>query len=205
MMKKRYYRIAAVLAVAVLLLAGCSAEGESGGSGKALYSEPDKEILTITGSKEKHSYSFAQLEKLGLETFSYSGRNKENNNARQIREYTGILLEVLLKDAGYRTEGAAVIIRCSDGYSRAYELDSLKNLYFFEDEKDEKGEKVAPMLAVIGEGEPMGNAKTYHEKDGSPLRFVFGQADYDSEYAKEFNIQVWASYVEEIEVSEDHE
>lgn len=202
MMKKRYCRIAAVLAVAVLLLTGCGADG---GAGKTGYSEPEKVILTITGDKEKQSYSFADLEQLGLETFSYSGRNKENNNARQIREYTGIPLEVLLKDAGYSAEGASVTIRCSDGYSREYELDSLKELYFFEDEKAETGRKVPPMLAVIGEGEPMGNEKTYHEKDGSPLRFIFGQADYDSAYAKDFNMQGWASYVEEIEVSEDHE
>lgn len=162
-------------------------------------------VLTISGSEGEKTYTVPELEQLGLETHSYSGRNKENNNERQVREYTGISLTKLLKDAGYSAESETIKVICSDGYSREYELSSLLDLYFFDGEKAKKGEKVEPMLAVITEGESMGNDKTYKSSEGSPLRLVFGQADYDSSYTMDFNMQGWASYVEKIEVTTANE
>lgn len=202
---KRKLQLIAVLTLAfMLLLSGCG----SGQSEKQTGDETSQgeAVLTVSGYQgEDKSYTYEDLESLGIKTYSYSGRNKENNNERQVREYSGVSLKEVLEDAGYGKEGENLKVVCSDGYAREYEADSLYDLYFYDGEKAEKGEIVEPILAMMKDGDEMGNDKTYKKEDGSPLRLVFGQTDYDSEYTKDFNMQGWAAYVERIEVSQGDE
>lgn len=157
-------------------------------------------ILTVTGYKDETTFSLSDLKKTGIKEYTFSGRNKENNNERQIRKYSGIELKTVLQNAGYSDDNDTILITCGDGYSREYALKDLNNLYYYKDKTTEKGELVPPILAVMDEGEDLGNDSKYDSKSGSPLRFVFGQTDYDSDYTKDFNMQGWASYVEKIEV-----
>lgn len=208
MMRVKYVVKLSLLAVLMaIFFAGCGSGGtDDAGSGQTAGStDKTAVILTVSGTQGEKEYSLEQLEELGMETCSYSGRNKENNNERQVREYTGVKIRTLLEDAGYGKPGETMKVICSDGYSREYELDSLYDLYFFNGEDAKKGDPVEPMLEVIQEGESMGNDKIYHADEGSPLRLVFGQTDYDSDYTMDFNMQGWASYVEKIEVSETNE
>lgn len=207
-MKKRNHLIAILVLITALLLGSCSG-GDKEQATKSTAADQEggtKTILTISGySGKETAYSQNDLEKLGTETLKFSGRNKENNNERQVREYTGVALKKLLKDAGFGKAGETIKVTCSDGYTREYEADSLYELYCFDGQKAEKGKKVEPLLAIIQDGESIGNDKTYSAKDGSPLRLVYGQTDYDSDYTKDFNMQGWASYVEKIEVSKANE
>lgn len=211
-MKKRTISIVILVLIAVLMLGGCGGSGSGDGSKQAAEApsaaagNSTEKILTVCGYGGKETtYSLADLDNLGMETVKFSGRNKENNNERQVREYTGVGLKKLLEDAGYGKDGEIIKVTCSDGYAREYETDSLYGLCFFDGEKAEKGKNVEPLLAVIREGESIGNDKTYSEKDGSPLRLIYGQAEYDSDYTKDFNMQGWASYVEKIEVKKADE
>ncbi len=209
MKRKRYGAAIALLLAMLLILGGCGGsenDATKGAAEESASSQADSSpVLTISSDKGETVYTLAELQALGMETHQYSGRNKEQNNERQVREYTGVLLEKLLKDAGIKTEGAILKVTCSDGYAREYEMDNLSELYFFDGEDAKKGEAVPPMLAVISEGDNMGNDKIYHKTDGSPLRLVYGQADYDSDYTKDFNMQGWACYVETIEVESSDE
>lgn len=215
-MKHTKHIKASILILTVLLtlvLAGCGdgaqkSSGQVQEQGTSASADSGKTVLTITGYEgEEREYSLSALESLGTETLKYSGRNKENNNQRQVREYTGVKLEAVLKAAGYgkRVEGQTLKVTCSDGYTREYELESLQSLYFFDGEEATEGDPVPPMLAIIKEGDSLGNDKSYSEAAGSPLRLIYGQADYDSEYTKDFNMQGWASYVERIEVKKSNE
>ena len=205
-MKRKSQFIAALLLVFALLLSGCgdgSGDSQTQAGDKAASGET---VLTISGyNGDEKTYTYGELEALGMVTHSYSGRNKENNNERQIREYTGVPLKTLLEDAGYGKEKETIKVVCSDGYTREYGTDSLSDLYFYDGETAEKGEPVETILAMLRDGDNMGNDTVYKTEDGSPLRLVFGQTDYDSEYTKDFNMQGWASYVEKIEVSKADE
>lgn len=208
-MKNKRVIIAVCMLLLAFLLAGCGGSDESRKSSEeTTAAQPDsgKVILTVSGYHGKDTtFTQSQLLKLGESTCEYSGRNKEKNNQRQIRAYTGIELNKVLKAAGYGQGKEIIKVTCSDGYTREYEVDSLYDLYTFDSDKAEKGKKIAPMLAMIKDGEPMGNGKTYKPGDGSPLRLVYGQTDYDSQYTKDFNMQGWASFVEKIEVKKANE
>lgn len=200
-MKKKTYLAAILLLAFVLMISGCTS-GQKEAAKTQDSADTGETVLQICGyNGDEKTYTLGQLEDLGTETLSYSGRNKENNNQRQIRKYTGVPLKSVLEDAGYGKKGEKIKVICSDGYAREYEADSLYELYFYNGESAEKGEPVPAILALLQDGDDMGNKKVYKKEDGSPLRLVFGQTDYDSEYTKDFNMQGWASYVEKIEVS----
>lgn len=204
-MKKKLYLIVALILIVVFVLASCgSSQEETKPSVQG--TSADGVILTVSGYNQgEKNYTYEDLENLGVVTYSYSGRNKENNNERQIGEHTGVLLKTLLEDAGYGKEEETVKFVCSDGYTRDYETEDLYDRYFYENENTEKGKSVQPLLELMKEGADLGNGEKYEKEDGSPLRLVFGQMDYDSEYTKDFNMQGWAAYVERIEVSQGDE
>lgn len=205
-MKRKSQFIAALLLVFALLLSGCGGSQQDTQNQTGDKAASGETVLTISGyNGDEKTYTYGDLEAMGMDTYSYSGRNKENNNERQIREYTGVPLKTLLEDAGYGKEGETIKVICSDGYTREYGTDSLYDLYFYDGEEAEKGEPVETILAMMQDGDDMGNDNVYKTEDGSPLRLVFGQTDYDSEYTKDFNMQGWASYVEKIEVSKADE
>ena len=150
----------------------------------------------------KKTFTLDEYESIGKETHEYSGRNKEQNNERQIREYTGVELKKIFEAAGHKTDDNDIIrIISSDGYTTEFVLNERYGLLAYKDNQATEGTEVPPMLAIIKEGEYMGNDKEYDPKEGTPLRFVYGQADYDSDTMKDFNMQNWASYVKEIQIT----
>lgn len=188
-----------LILVIILSFAACDNADSKQGEPDASTNSTET-ILTVTGYNDEATFTLGDIEKIGIDTYTFSGRNKENNNERQIRKYTGIQLKSVLEKAGYNKDDDVILITCSDGYSREYVLKELYDLYYFKDKTTEKGEVVPPVLAVMNDGEDMGNESKYNSEDGSPLRLIFGQTDYDSDYTKDFNMQGWASYVEKIEV-----
>ncbi|MEG0829430.1 MAG: hypothetical protein RSD88_02225 [Anaerovoracaceae bacterium] len=197
--------IMGILLIFTLALMGCG--GDTGNkTANKMGTQPGddtKVILTIKGSQKEKTFTEADLVALGTQTRQYSGRNKEKNNTRQVRKYTGVDVKTLLKSVGYGEKDEIINVVCSDGFAKDYAVEDLEKLLSFKDEKEAEGEVVAPMLAIIQEGDYMGNDKEYKKADGSPLRLVYGQEDYDSEYTKDFNMQGWASYVKEIKVTNE--
>ena len=158
-------------------------------------------ILTVSGvDGGEISFSSADLEALGSETYTYSMRNKENNNARQFETYTGIPLTTLLTAAGWDGATDTIRISCSDGYNGKYSISEINSLYTFDSETDTSGSSVPAMLAFLSEGDSLGKGNTYSSADGAPLRLVYGQADYDCAEMKDFNTQGWGYYVCRIEI-----
>lgn len=145
--------------------------------------------------------SLDDIKKLGTVTLQYSGRSKEQNNKRDIEEYTGVPLEKLLEKEGFN-DVKVIRVVCSDGYTKEYELDKLNSLYAFKNDSDTKGTKVESMLAIVDNKELTSKDSQFDPADGTPLRLVFGQESYDTKETKDFNMQGWASFVETIVVEE---
>lgn len=157
----------------------------------------DTEAVTLTIAGEGHesvTYEVSDLEKIGTIENTYSGRNKDVENKRQIKTFTGVELNTLLQEAGFETEGACMKIICSDGYTREYTLQDLYGLYAFEGDSDKKTE-VPPMIAI------QENQTVKDKSYPSPFRLVYGQQDYDSKETQDFNMQGWATFVQYIEIS----
>lgn len=203
--KYRKILVALLAAFTMMAVAGCGGGSESGGNEATLpegYEPGTEKILTVaTADGTETEYSEADLVDMGMVEYQYSGRNKEQSNERQIRTYMGVALDTLFDAAG-ADEVTSFIVVCSDGYTREYDMATLSDLYFFENNDDgTEGQSVPPMLALLQAGEEMGNDKTYDPKDGNPLRLVFGQESYDSSETMDFNMQGWANYVERIEIT----
>lgn len=183
-------------AVLVMGMAACSSE-ESKDTGK---SYPDYTIdenattLTIEGEgKDPVVLTVEDFEKIGLEERTYSGRNKQVENARQFLTYSGVDLDELLEYAGFKTEGAELYVVCSDGYTREYELDELHELYAYSSNENDNKELIAPMIAIL-EDDP-------ESEYPCPFKLVYGQESYDTLKSQDFNMQGWLYYIQYIYVS----
>lgn len=122
--KRRWLAVCLCLTVA-LCLGACretskdaAQEPEPAASQAADASETSRLIVAGYAGEDKE-YALADLQGIGLKTQKYSGRNKDKNNERQVREYTGVMLDALLKDAGYEKDLQELTLKiiCSDGYS----------------------------------------------------------------------------------------
>ncbi len=104
-------------------------------------------------------------------------------------------LKTLMKDAGFKTDGASFKVVCSDGYTREYYVDELYGKYAFEDNDSDKKKEVDPVIAVVEQDED--------SEYPSPFKLVYGQADYDTytNDSQDYNVQGWGSYIQYIEVS----
>ncbi len=162
----------------------------------------ESSALTIAGKglASEVTFSLKEIEKIGIESYTYSFRNKENNNARQTATYSGVPLTALLEAAGWDGKSDKIRISCSDGYTGKYSIEEIDAFYAFKGENDTAGTAVPAMIAVLSEGDPLGKGKTYSAKDGAPLRLVYGQADYDCDEMKDFNTQGWGFYLCKIEI-----
>lgn len=169
---------------------------------KATKEEKQEGILTIKGSGVSNSItlSMSELNDLGVETYTYSGRSKENDNKRQSISCTGIPVIKILEKAGWNGKANTLKITCSDGYTGKYKISEINGFLAFSDDKDVKGKVVPAMLSILQEGQDLGKGVTYKASNGSPLRLVYGQEDYDTEEMKDFNMQGWGFYVKELEV-----
>ena len=210
--KKIFSIILAAVMVLVMSfsLAGCGSDDagsstDSSESQKTAYTV-DKEAVTLTisdGSTEK-VYSKEDIEKLGTETHTYSGRSKSVENARFFSEYTGVDLKKLIKDAGFDPEGASIKVICSDNYTKEFSVDSLYGLYAFKDNESDDKVEVPAMIAIIDpDSDDNTGSKSDKKSYPAPFRLVAGQADWDTytNDSQDYNVQNWASYVQYIEVS----
>jgi len=195
--------IALILCMIMAIMAVGCGSSETSSEDTNNDSSGSTKVLTIlkTGSDKSTEMTTDDVKKLGTVTQSYSGRNKSNNNKRIIKKYTGVDLKKLLEKAGYKN-AKVIKITASDGYTKEYEIATLYDLYAYKDEKSTKGTKVNPIIAIAKEGTQMGSNEDFDPNDGMPLQLVYGQADYDSEDTKDFNMQGWVAYVEKIEVEE---
>ncbi len=177
-----------------LLLTACGGGKKESEEHTEYAIDPQTESLTIAGAEGSPAvYTRADLEKLGLETRTYSARGKEKKNARQFLEFSGVDLDTLLEDAGYSTKGVFMKVFCSDGYVREYDVEELFDRYVYEDNASGEKKPAAPMIALADDEKGW--------EYPSPFRLVYGQADYDTGQSMDFNMQGWASYVQYIEVS----
>lgn len=82
--------------------------------------------MTLSDGSTQKEYTADEVKKLGTEKNTYSGRNKKVQNARFFEEYEGVDLRTLLKDAGFKTDGASMKVVCDyDTYtndSQAYNV-----------------------------------------------------------------------------------
>jgi|GEM_PF-1773267 len=179
-----------------------SAEKSVDAAGQINNSNKEERALIVKGSGVTTfvTLTMDDLKNLGTNTYIYSGRNKEKANERQYFEYTGVLLEKILKSAGWDGKSDTMRLTCSDGYSGKYRISEINGYLSFVDAADETGSTVPAMLGFLNEGDSLGNDRYYDSSKGLPLRLIYGQADYDSEWAKDFNMQGWAFGISEIEI-----
>lgn len=158
--------------------------------------DENAETLTVAGAgHEAVVFAAEDLEKLGTVTLDYSGRNKEVQNARQFFTYTGVELNKVLEAAGFETDDAIIKVTCSDGYTREYEVEDLYGLYTFESNENDNKTEVVPIIAI------QENMTEKGMEYPSPFKLVYGQADYDTQDAQDFNMQGWMTFIQYIEVS----
>ena len=206
-----------LLLVGILCLVMSFALAACGDSDEGTVEEPQQEAsytidpqattLTIAGMASPDGgsieavYTVEDLEALGTETVTYSGRNKKVQDARQFWDMTGVDLKALLVDAGVdESELDDVILKvtCSDEYVMEYELEDLyDDKYAYKNNETNDRTPVGAMIAIEDPGDD--------SEFPSPFRIVFGQADYDTfdNSAQDFNTQNWGMYIQLIEVSFD--
>lgn len=156
--------------------------------------------LKGSGLGEEVVISEGDIRKMATESYTYSFRNKEKDNARQFTTFIGVPITTLLAEGGWDNSSDVMRIICSDGYSNRYKISEINNLYTYQDGSEKPGEKVPAILAVLEEGSYMGNGLYYHYSEGSPFRLIYGQEDYDSDFTKDFNMQGWGYYVSELAI-----
>lgn len=194
MKKMMIYFFSLVMALSLL---GCQKTDPEKNSAKELPSytvDAQTDVLTIAGTgAEMTVYTADELRELGTVTLSYSGRNKQVENARQFFEFTGVELNRLLEKSGFETEDVDLKIVCSDGYTREYSLEDLYEGYAFQNNEDNEKEAVVPMIAILDVSEDAAYP--------SPFKLICGQEDWDCREAQDFNMQNWATYIQYIEVN----
>ncbi|NMB35624.1 MAG: S-layer homology domain-containing protein [Firmicutes bacterium] len=156
-------------------------------------SEDDSPYLTISGSQvaEPVKLSLNDMQDMGLQTFTFTGRNKLYDNARQTFEITGVTLADLLAAAGASSDATSLKVICSDGYVKVYDLQRLLADAYSYSYSDE-GELVPAVIAI------QENGAYYDGGEGNPFRLIMGQADWDNDETKDFNMQNWAKNLKEI-------
>jgi hypothetical protein len=156
-------------------------------------SDNDTPNLTISGSRvaEPVKISLNDMQKMGLRTFTFTGRNKEYDNARQTIVITGVTLADLLAAAGVSGDAPTLKVICSDGFVKVYDLQSLLSGAYSYANSDE-GQPVPAMIAV------QENGAYYNQREGNPFRLVMGQADWDNDETKDFNMQNWSKNIKEL-------
>lgn len=188
--------LCAVMVFSLAVFTGCQ-QGDSGSSSDMSEYSVDEQAVTLTVMGADHEdvvYSKEDITKLGLTENTYSGRSKKVQNARQFLTFSGIDVNTLLENAGYKTEGAVIKVICSDGYVREYDVeDDLYGKYTFSDNETDNKTEVIPMIAVVEEDS--------ESEYPSPFKLVYGQEDYDTNESQDFNMQGWASYIQCIQVS----
>lgn len=164
--------------------------------------QTDKYSIKISGSglSGEVVLSEADIRNLATESYSYSFRNKEKNNARQYGTFKGVSVSALLKAAGWNGTSDKLRITCTDGYSNRYKLSEINALYTYQEGSETSDTKVPALIAVLDEGSYIGNDLYYHYDDGPPFRLIYGQEDYDSDFTKDFNMQGWGYYISEISI-----
>ncbi|MEG1500426.1 MAG: S-layer homology domain-containing protein [Clostridiales bacterium] len=159
-------------------------------SGDTVKTEPyttvpatDNYLTVVNGGVNKY-FTEADMKKAGLSTYTYTGRNKKDNNERQFIKGTGLELTDLLTLAGYKNSGK-MIVTCADGYTVSYDLpEIINNLVAFTDQTGTASSPVPAMIAL--------------ESDG--FKLMIGQAKDDSAEAKDFNMQKWTKQIVKIEI-----
>lgn len=195
---KRTIVLTMMMAVMVVGMTACSSEDSKKQDTAKSYPEYTVDeaatTLTIEGEgQETVVLTVEDFEKIGMVERTYSGRNKQVENARQFLTYTGVDLDELLEYAGYETEGAELYVVCSDGYTREYSLDDLHELYAYSSNENDNKEEIEPMIAVL-EDDP-------ESEYPCPFKLVYGQESYDTLKAQDFNMQGWLYYLQYIYVS----
>ena len=197
---KKLIVLTMMVAVMVASVAGCSSGSSSDKDADKEKTYPEYEIdesattLTIEGEGQETVVLMVEdFQKLDQIERTYSGRNKQVENARQFLTYTGVDLDDLLEYAGYETEGAILYVMCSDGYTREYDLDDLHNLYAFSSNDNDEKTEIAPMIALLEED--------VESEYPCPFKLVYGQASYDTLKTQDFNMQGWLYYLQYIYVS----
>ena len=166
-------------------------------SGKYETVPDDDQYLTLKGSGLSKTLYFTLDDLKGLKQYTvvYTGRNKENKNARQYLSFTGVNLATLLNLAGWKGTAKTMQVNCSDGYTRRYDLDEImEQMVSFQEENDGEGHWVPAMVALVS------SSKNYDPTEGAPFRLVFGQEPTDTDDTMSFNMQGWASYLKTIEI-----
>lgn len=200
-MKKIVTLIICIAVTAMIVSCGTDNKNSQGQNQNTGIATDSNIVLQIKseGSNQSMQLSLADIKAIGTTTNQYSGRSKADNNTRVIGEYTGVPLYKLFDKAGYEDVKVFMVI-CSDGYTKEYEMDQLNDLYFFKNDADTKGTKVEPILAIVNNEALSSKDDGFNPADGTPLRIVFGQRNYDSKDTKDFNMQGWASFIETIVV-----
>lgn len=123
---------------------------------------------------------------------TYTGRNKEFNNQRQNIVISGVPVADVLQMAGVEGDIAKIKFKSSDGMVKQFTYETLmEDLFSF---ASGSPVKVPPAISIKE------NGNYYDASEGQPFRLVMGQDASDSEETKDFNMQNWVRYVEEITV-----
>lgn len=150
---------------------------------------PTKPYVTIKGSGLNNTIylTYDDLMSMDKVTVTYSGRNKENNNARQYLKFTGVNLATILNAAGWKGTATTIKVNCTDGYTRKYDINEIMNDYVaFQNDDDTSGYWVPAMVALL---------------DTSTFRLVYGQESTDTNTTMSFNMQGWANHLQTIEIN----
>lgn len=165
------------------------------------------ETITVSGMADENgnvlkeqTYTFDDVEAMGMESRIYSGRNKKVENERQFMQFQGVDLGLFLKNAGVNEgdmEDAIIKVTCADGYQNEYKFEDINDdRYAYNDNESNERTPITAMLACV------------MDEDGdypSPFKIVYGQEDYDTydNSAQDFNTQGWGSYIVKMEISFD--
>ena len=218
MNKKLRTLIAVLMCMAITFaFAACGSDGSDGtddqtatkATEETVNVDSQAETITVSGmadengtALEEKTYTLDDVEALGMETRTYSGRNKKVENARQFMEFSGVDLGTFLKDAGVdATDLDDVIIKviCADNYQNEYEFEDIsEERYAYSNNESNERTAITAMLACVT------------DEDGeypSPFKIVYGQADFDTydNSAQDFNTQGWGLYIVKMEISFEDE
>lgn len=185
---------AALCVMLIFSMSACGTSGAGSSSGSASPGSTSSQVSSDSSSKavlkvydksgnEVKAYTKKEFSALKTVTRTYSGRNKKDKNKRQIVKYKGVDLKVFMKDAGI-ADAKDIMVTCDDDYTNEYNVSDLYDLYAFKTEKGSSKSKVSPMITI------------------KERRLVMGQADYDADDTKDFNMQNWARGICKVEVKD---
>jgi len=144
--------------------------------------------LTVKGSGlvNKIYLTESNLRGLGTQDVTYTGRNKEDDNARQFVLFTCVDITKILNAAGYKGTATTLRVTCADGFTKNYNLSEIMNdCVAFTNTSTPTNYWVPASVALLSDG---------------TFRLVYGQEATDTDDAKSFNMLGWAKDLKEIEI-----